>query len=193
MVDERKDNDGPDAVRTTFVGARPPGGGRRGAGAPRGIEVLLKKASVDREFRRRLLEKRSDAAELIRLRLQPAEAAMLDAVPAEHLESTIASTKVPAAQRAIFLGKAAVVMLAALGIGACSDGDSLDRGAPAGISPDQIPQETAQESDMGEAFSNQKPIDFTVGRTAGIEPDWPPARNEDEKDDEPAEPAPEGE
>lgn len=36
-----------EAVRTAIVGGRPPGSGTRVGAIPRGVEVLVKKASVD--------------------------------------------------------------------------------------------------------------------------------------------------
>ncbi len=81
----------------------------------RGVEVLVKKASVDPAFRDLLLEKRADAADEIELALDPAEAMMLDAVTAPQLEAIIARTTVPQEHRRAFLGKAAVAMLATLG------------------------------------------------------------------------------
>ncbi|MCP4231568.1 MAG: hypothetical protein GY771_15670, partial [bacterium] len=39
-----------EAVRTTIVGGRPPGSGKSNGSIPRGIEVLVKKASVDAVF-----------------------------------------------------------------------------------------------------------------------------------------------
>ena len=44
-----------DAVKTTIVGGRPPGSGKSLPSIPRGIEVLVKKASVDKDFRKLLL------------------------------------------------------------------------------------------------------------------------------------------
>ncbi|MHC4249686.1 MAG: hypothetical protein ACYS9X_11225 [Planctomycetota bacterium] len=90
----------------------PPGG------IPRGIEVLVKKAAVDPGFRALLLEKRADAARQIALELDPAEEAMLAAIPASQFEAIIASTKVDDQVRPAFLGRAAAVMIAALGAGA---------------------------------------------------------------------------
>jgi hypothetical protein len=81
---------------------------------PRGVEVLVKKASVDPGFKKTLLAKRADAAEDIALKLEPAEAAMLDAVPAEQLRAIINRTKVSPNLRPAFLGTVAAVMLAAL-------------------------------------------------------------------------------
>lgn len=104
-----------DAVRTTIVGGRPPGSGKPVGDVPRGIEVLVKKASVDPEFRRLLLEKRAAAADAIELKLTQAEETMLAAVPQEQLETIIANTHVPHRHRAAFLGCAAVAMLAVVG------------------------------------------------------------------------------
>jgi len=124
-----------EAVRTTIVGGRPPGPGNEVGAIPRGIEVLIKKASVDPEFRKLLLERRAGAAEEIGLALDPAEAAMLASVPAAQLEAIIAQTRVSPMTRAAFLGKAAALMLAALGAQAGADGPP----PPGGIAPDRPP------------------------------------------------------
>ncbi len=85
------------------------------AAVPRGIEVLLKKASVDPEFRELLLKHRGAAAGAIELELTPAEIAILKAIPAEQLEQLISQTVVPVEQRRVFLGRAAAAMLAVIG------------------------------------------------------------------------------
>jgi len=110
-----------EAVRTTIVGGRPPGGGANVGDVPRGVEVLIKKAAVDPKFKKLLLGKRAEAAEAIALKLEPAEAAMLNAVPETQLDAIVANTKVNPSLRPAFLGYAAGVMLAALGatISAC--------------------------------------------------------------------------
>ncbi len=104
---------------------------------PRGIEVLVKKAAVDADFKRLLLAKRAGAAREIELELGAAEAAMLNAVPAAQLEAIIAQTVVSPMTRAAFLGRAAAVMLAALagasGLAQAAGGDVK----PGGISPDR--------------------------------------------------------
>ena len=105
-----------EAVRTTIVGGRPPGSGQGIGNIPRGIEVLVKKASVDPQFRQVLLDRRAEAAGQIGLTLDPAEVMMLNAVPAEQLELIIARTTVPGKDRRAFLGTAAGAMLAALGL-----------------------------------------------------------------------------
>ncbi|HUT35006.1 MAG TPA: hypothetical protein VNE39_16060 [Planctomycetota bacterium] len=109
------------AVKTTIVGGRPPGPGKGVGEIPRGIEILVKKASVDADFKRLLLAKRAEAAREIGLTLEPAEAMMLNAVPAAQLEAIITSTTVAPVSRAAFLGKAAAVMLAALSAAGCDE------------------------------------------------------------------------
>ncbi|MBM4037380.1 MAG: hypothetical protein FJ290_02600 [Planctomycetes bacterium] len=139
------------AVKTTIVGGRPPGPGKGVGEIPRGIEILVKKASVDAAFKRLLLEKRAGAAQEIELTLEPAEAMMLNAVPAAQLEAIIASTTVAPVSRAAFLGKAAAVMLAALGAGVGCDesptapaGDRVDRSITNGIRGDRPPRKLTE-------------------------------------------------
>ena len=113
---------------------------------PRGIEVLVKKASVDPDFKTLLLDRRAEAAEAIGLSLTLAEEKMLAAIPREQLEATIAKTTVPTEHRRAFLGTAAAVMLAALGVLApgckpTTKGISPDKPEPRpgtkGIQPDR--------------------------------------------------------
>ena len=132
-----------EAVLTTIVGGRPPGSGKPIGRVPRGIEVLVKKAAVDADFKKLLLDKRAEAAGEIGLELTPAEVLMLRAVPAEQLEGIIARTSVPEDHRRAFLGKAAVAMLAAVavslpGCGGVRPDRPPDRGpALTGIAPDR--------------------------------------------------------
>jgi hypothetical protein len=134
-----------EAVRTTIVGGRPPGSGQSVGDIPRGIEVLVKKAAVDADFKALLLERRAAAAEEIGLRLEPAEAMMLAAAPREQLEAVIAQTHVPEEHRRVFLGKAAAAMLAVLGVAAAATALSLgvrpgQRPPTKGVQPDRPPQ-----------------------------------------------------
>ncbi len=107
----------PETVGTTIVGARPPGHGRGHAKIPHGIEVLVKKASVDSEFREILLKKRAEAAHDIDLSLSRAEAAMLNNIPRHQIEKIIEHTTVPDEERRFFLGKVGAAMAAVLTIG----------------------------------------------------------------------------
>jgi len=133
------------AVRTTIVGGRPPGPGKGVWPIPRGIEVLVKKAAVDASFKQFLLARRAEAAKEIELSLEPAEAVMLDAVPAAQLEAVIVSTTVAPMSRAAFLGKAAAIMLAAVGPAVTMDAAAATFGirgdlpAPTVPAPDRPP------------------------------------------------------
>jgi hypothetical protein len=123
---KRGDSDNTDyVVGPTIVGGRPLGNDRPQSGIPRGIEVLVKKASVDPAFRELLLEKRALAASEIGLELSPAEIATLNSVPRSQIEQIIENTTVPDEQRRVFLGKIAAAMLALLGVGlvGCDRGD----------------------------------------------------------------------
>jgi hypothetical protein len=103
-----------DQAKRTIVGGRPRRRGLGKVGIPRGIEVLVKKASLDPAFCRLLLEQRAAAAREIGLELTPSEAAILSSVPEAQLQAMIDRTKVPDAQRRIFLGRLGAVMLSAV-------------------------------------------------------------------------------
>ncbi len=146
------------AVRTTIVGGRPPGAGQAVGAVPRGVEVLIKKAAVDAAFRDCLLSERDGAAAKIGLALEPAEAAMLRAIPAPQLEAVVARTRVSPNLHAAFMTYTAAVMLAALGAltAGCksdaADGDDVatDAPRPTGIRPDWPPT-----AETAKTFSNK--------------------------------------
>ena len=129
----------PESPRLTIVGGRPREKEPRIAGIPRGVEVLLKKASIDPEFRQILLERRADAAGEIGLELEPAEKAMLAGIPREQLETIISRTTVEPEHRRAFLGRVAAVMLGAVGasIPGCQEGEQKQHPWPGtfGIQP----------------------------------------------------------
>jgi hypothetical protein len=155
-----------EAVRTTIVGGRPPGSGRSNGTVPRGIEVLVKKASVDAEFREVLFEQRGRAASAIALELDPAEASMLEAIPREQLAQIVEQTVVPLEQRRVFLGRVAAAMLAALGVAVV--GCSKETEQPTtGVRPDQPRPGQGQTSQV----TQPEPMRLT---TNGIQPDRPP-------------------
>jgi acyl carrier protein len=114
-----------EAVRTTIVGGRPPGSGQEVGPVPRGIEILLRKASIDPAFKELLLRQRGGAAEAIGLTLEPGEAMMLASVPTAQLEAVIARAFVPQEHRRAFLGQAAAAMLAALGVTSSATAEQL--------------------------------------------------------------------
>jgi acyl carrier protein len=127
---------------------------------PLGVEVLVRKAAVDREFRAILLARRAEAAAEIDLVLEPAEAAMLAAVPAAQLEAIIDRTTVPQAHRRAFLGKAAAAMLAALGAmtpAAASAGIKGGVGVT-GIRPTPVPDVPPPEIDPRRTMANEMTV-----------------------------------
>ncbi len=140
-----------EAVLTTIVGGRPPGSGKNIGQVPRGIEVLVKKAAVDSEFRALLQTRRAEAAGVIGLELTPAETAMLNSVPSAQLEAIIGATKVRPTTVPALLGKSAAAMLLALATLAVGCGDT---GVTLGERPDR-PEATqpAEKEDQTE----QKP------------------------------------
>ena len=84
-------------------------------GVPRGIELLVTKAAVDPEFRTVLHQRRAEAArDIIDLDLTPAEAAMLNMVPADQLETIITETRVKLPAVPALLGRSAATMQVAL-------------------------------------------------------------------------------
>jgi len=161
-----------EAVRTTIVGGRPPGSGKSIGNIPRGIEVLVKKASVDAKFKRLLIDQRARVAKEIDLDLEPAEVMMLDNVPAEQLEAIIARTKVNARSRGAFLGKAAAVMLAALGAGTFGCGRD-DEPAVEGMRPDRPEDKRPAAEAQVEKETEARPEEPTV---RGIRADRPGAK-----------------
>ena len=156
------------AVKTTIVGGRPPGSGKAVGPIPRGIEVLIKKAAVDPGFKTLLLAKRDGAAKAIDLTLEAAEAMMLKAAPRAQLEAIIAQTSVHPSVLPAFLGRAAAVMLVALGAGTlgCDKVEVTD-----GIAPDRPPAKRVEP-----------PPHIPVPE--GVRPDRPPAAKP--KTDEPS-------
>jgi hypothetical protein len=122
-----------DAVCTTIVGGRPPVSGRLVRNIPRGLEVLVKKAAIDQEFRELLVQNRSQAANRIGLVLDATEAAVIDSLPEPNLISMIEHAEVPASQRGVFLGWVAALMLAAIGGLEASTGEIV----VTGILPDR--------------------------------------------------------
>ena len=128
------------------------------AGIPLGVEVLVKKASVDPEFRQLLLEKRGEAAGEIGLELTEAERKMLSSIPVEQLEKIIDNTKVKTEHRSIFRGKAVKLMLgAAAGLAVVSMLSVTTR--TAGISPDRVRKMQIEDSSDANDVNEPNEVD----------------------------------
>ncbi len=164
------------AVFTTIVGGRPPGSGTDVGRIPRGIEVLIKKASVDEAFRAILLARRAEAAGEIALELADAEKAMLGSIPAAQLETIISQTKVKPQNRRVFLGKVAAAMLAAVGVGAAGcENEPPTRG----VQPDKPPTTKGVRPDRPEGKSSEEQPEIMV--STGIRVESEPNQPADEK------------
>lgn len=163
------------AVRTTIVGGRPPGSGQRVGPIPRGVEVLVKKAAVDAEFREVLLERRAAAAGEIGLELDPAEALMLAAVPADQLRAIIQRTTVPQEHRRAFLGQAAAAMLAAVGgmVLGESAAESRDSSHVRGIRPQDtgVPRPDGAPDDAADDASTALLVRKILAKVAERDPE----------------------
>jgi len=153
----------PEVVKTTIVGGQPPREGRPVGNVPRGVEVLVKKAAVDPAFKKLLMEKRAGAAEAIALKLEPAEAAMLAAVPEAQLRAIVANTKVSPSLRPAFLGCAAAAMLAALGASAYGEDPDEWEMRTTGIDAEMPPKaETADTVGEPEPAAESGTVSGTV-------------------------------
>ncbi|KKN82135.1 hypothetical protein LCGC14_0312470 [marine sediment metagenome] len=179
MTNDKPQPQEKEAVRTTIVGGRPPGPGKSVGQIPQGIEVLVKKASVDPAFEVLLLEKRGGAAKEIDLQLDADEALLLAAIPREQLEAFIHRTRIPESSKAVFLGKVAAAMLIALGAVAGCDRDI----ATQGIREDDPKEKAAAASRPAE--SDARPAGDSPVFIAGI-------MIVDEPNTQPAPPAPQG-
>ncbi len=137
---------------------------------PRGIEVLVKKASVDPEFRQLLLDRRAEAAREIDLELTEAEQNMLATIPAEQLEKIIDSANVKPEHLKIFLGRTAKLMLAAAA-GVAVVSMMCMTTCTAGISPDRIREmqmkRAADANDVNEPNQVEPESDATEPNGAG--------------------------
>jgi hypothetical protein len=124
---------------------------------PVGIDVLIKKASIDPEFRQILLEKRGEAACEIGLELAETEQKMLSSISLEQLEKIIENTKVKPENRNIFRGKAVKLMLAAAaGLVVVS----MLSVKTAGISPDRIEKMQIDDSIESNDVNEPNEADF---------------------------------
>lgn len=150
MSDPRENDEGraeQDGARKTTVGGQPPGSSKPMGNVPRGIEVLVKKASVDPAFRALLMRQRAEAAKTIGLELSQAEVQMLNSYPADQLDTVISNTKVPAHASSAFLGNAAAIMLLALGAVLIIPELGRTRGAEPDFPPPKDTLDKASEAD----------------------------------------------
>jgi hypothetical protein len=94
----------------TIVGGRS-ADTKLGGNSPRSIEILLKKASVDEDFAKILLESPEEAARLISMDLQDSERRILLNTPRSSLRTMIRHTTVKRQQLSAFKTMSAALML----------------------------------------------------------------------------------
>ncbi|MGD8718955.1 MAG: hypothetical protein PVH29_09055 [Candidatus Zixiibacteriota bacterium] len=152
---------------------------------PRGVEVLIKKASIDPAFKRKLIEARSGAAAIIALDLTPSERALIDNAAEDQLRAIINRTQVSPKLRPAFLGAAAATMLAALAAAGCKNpapNDTPYPAPPTGINPDYPPTPETAETAAGDERSAdvegtaEEPVGESGSGTegkGGMRPDYP--------------------
>ena len=87
---------------------------------------------------------------------------MLNAAPAKQLEAIIDGTKVSSKQRAVFVGKAAALMLAALTTLGCSDNPATD-----GIQPDRPPAKQEEQQTQEQPSKDNLPPQEVAGVRPG--------------------------
>ena len=169
-------------VPVTIVGGRPPEDKKSYLNIPVGIEILLKKASVDENFQEILLAKKGTAADEISLELSKTEKDILNVIPANQLKLMIKQVKVADAEKPVFLGKVAAAMLAAISTAALSayscDQDKMEHkvtGARPDI-PSPSPSETVSPSATSTPTSTPTiviPASTIPPAPTGIRPDIP--------------------
>lgn len=144
-----------------------------GSSVPRGLEILIKKAAVDKKFRHSLVTKREKFADELNIPLEDSERLMLSSVSANHLEMMIGHTDVPEKQKT-HLAKAStatiVALIAQLTFGGSSVGLAL--GNPANNSTSSpVPPELAQ--DFLAAPAGIRPDRYEHLADRGVRPDSP--------------------
>lgn len=125
----------------TIVGGRS-ADNKPAGNSPRGIEILLKKAYVDEDFAKVLLESPDEAARLISLHLRDSERRILLSTPRSTLQTMIGHTTVKRQQLSAFKTMSASLMLAAVLTastlaGGCDSDLTRTRGTTANDDPAQ--------------------------------------------------------
>ncbi len=176
--------------RTTIVGGRPPEKDAQLPPVPTGIQRLLRLASIDPAFRRELVARRGEVAEAAQVPLSPSEAAILKALPDQHLEDMAAKMPPPSQGRRDFLRQTAATAVVLLGGAALSEAvsgcdkpptdpapsrpEQTNPSAVAGVSPD-MPPESAEDAGTD---TPSRPDDNEMQPEGGAAPDLPPPRPE---------------
>jgi hypothetical protein len=92
------------------------------------IEDLLSRATLDEDFRLRLLSERSGAAAAIGVKLHPAEKQLIDTYPEDRLATMIDNTLAQGSARRRFLKAASVAAVATVSAGLARDVSAGEKG-----------------------------------------------------------------
>lgn len=169
--------------RTTIVGGRPPETGATLPPVPTGIQSLMRLASVDPKFRRRLLERRGEVAPAAKVALNSTERSILAAIPAAQLEQMIDFLPPPPAGRHAFLRQTAATAVVLLGGAVLADCTGCKQTSTAADQPPAIVQDAAAGPadappmpPLADAYAEPPPIrpDEMPPPPGGIPPDLPP-------------------
>lgn len=104
----------PEDHQHTIVGGRPQSDKNERYDIPRALEILIKRAAVDEDFKNELVRKRAQIANELSIPLDASEKAILACVSDEHLQTMISATEVPPIQRKLLAGGTAAAMIALL-------------------------------------------------------------------------------
>ena len=159
----------------TIVGGRS-ADNRPAGNSPRGIEILLKKASVDEDFAKVLLESPEEAARLISLDLQDSERRILLNTPRGTLQTMIRHTTVKRHQLSAFKTLSASLMLAAiLAIGStacdCDNSGQQTLGITAYDAPTSVQAKMAALQEALEAYKADHNLSYPTT------PEWNSSNN----------------
>ncbi len=160
------------AAKTTIVGGQPPGNQRLLNEVPVGLEQLLAMAAASEDFARVLREDPDAAIAASELRITATEQAVLRATPEPMLAKMIArvAEALPRPERRVFLERAAsalAVLVGAVALGACKDGDKAAQSAQGSGATDPMDTVRPMEA-MQDATPNLRPM--------GMRPDPSPPR-----------------
>ncbi len=152
---------------------------------PTGIQNLLRLASVDRQFRKQLVERRDGLAAVAGVELSASERVILRQVAASQLEAMIDNLPSPPADRREFLRQTAastVLLLGGAAFGTSLPGCESAPKRPStqapvlGIRPD--PEDLNDEPPDGPTDPPPERPD-QLGAPRGIAPDLPPDNSQD--------------
>lgn len=161
-------SENPEEQGHTIVGGRPQAQKSTRNNIPRGLELLIKRASIDSEFKSALVQKRSELLKELGITLDETEKNILECVPIDHLTRMIEATEVPPSQRKAISSGSVAAMIALF--------TQLTFAPVAGRAENPPPAATNSE------ISDSMPGDGLQVMVTGIRPDEEIINNDDYED-----------